>query len=259
MSGKSGKGTEALLDAILDRVPPPVGNRHGQLQALVFDTWYDTYRGVVLLLRIKQGSVKAGDRVMLKSTQRWYEVQEAGVMHPEPEPVRRLSAGQVGYIMCNMKQAVEARVGDTLVADAAIPALPGFKAPLPMVYAGIYPMDSSEFDQLNKSMEKLTLNDASVAISRESSNALGLGFRWTTSSVSPRRGGPKSTGVGAAERGCRQVRVPGAAAHGRLQAAPRAGVPGYLAPPPGTPAAGAPGATPFIPRGTSFASRPSRP
>lgn len=144
VSGKSGKGTEALLDAIVHNIPPPIGNPNGQLQALVFDTWYDTYRGVVLLLRIKEGSVKAGDRVMLKSTSRWYEVQEVGVMHPEPELVQRLSAGQVGYIICNMKQAVEARVGDTLVADAAIAALPGFKAPLPMVYAGIYPMDSSE-------------------------------------------------------------------------------------------------------------------
>ena len=177
MSGKSGKGTEALLSAVLDLVPPPIGDRGARLQALVFDTWYDTYRGVVLLLRIKHGSVKVGDRVMLKSTQRWYEVHEVGVMHPEPEVVRRLSAGQVGYIMCNMKQAVEARVGDTLVDEAATAALPGFKSPLPMVYAGIYPMDSSEFDQLNKSIEKLTLNDASVSVTKESSNALGLGFR----------------------------------------------------------------------------------
>jgi GTP-binding protein LepA len=180
VSGKSGKGTEELLEAVVSRIPPPRGSKDAPLQALVFDTWFDTYRGVVLMVRVKDGTIQAEDRVMLKATQRWYEVQEVGAMHPEAEPVQRLSAGQVGYIICNMKHAAEARVGDTVVREQATAALEGFKPPLPMVFAGVYPMDSSEFDQLNKSIEKLTLNDSSVAITKESSNALGLGFRYSS-------------------------------------------------------------------------------
>jgi len=141
------------------------------------DTWYDTFRGVVMLARIWQGKMKRGDIITMKSTGKKYEIQELGIMHPELVPVSSLNAGQVGCIIANVKTPIEARVGDTIVLDVDTPALLGFDPPASMVFAGIYPMDASEFDLLDKAMDKLTLNDASVSCIKESSNALGLGFR----------------------------------------------------------------------------------
>jgi len=188
VSGKTGAGVlepiageqQSLLDAIIERIPAPAGSaelRSEPLQALLFDTWYDTFRGVVMLARIWQGKMKRGDVITMKSTGKKYEIQELGIMHPELVPVSSLHAGQVGCIIANVKTPIEARVGDTIVLDVDTPALLGFDPPASMVFAGIYPMDTSEFDLLDKAMGKLTLNDASVSCIKESSNALGLGFR----------------------------------------------------------------------------------
>jgi elongation factor 4 len=177
VSGKSGLNCEDVLKAVVERIPCPPSERHAPLQCLLFDTWFDQFRGVVCLVRVVSGSLKFGDRVMMKSTGKWYEVQIQGAMHPEPVVSSALHAGQVGFVLMNMKNPIDARVGDTLVDNEETEALPGFVAPNPMVFSGIYPMDSSEYEALEKAMDKLTLNDASVSVQKETSNALGMGFR----------------------------------------------------------------------------------
>ncbi|EKX46254.1 hypothetical protein GUITHDRAFT_157755 [Guillardia theta CCMP2712] len=177
VSGKTGVGVEELLRAVIERIPPPTGSLQNGLRALVFDTWYETFKGVVSLIRVMEGQIAHGEKFLMKSTDKTYEVHELGIMHPEATPVTRLQAGQVGYILCNMKSPAEARVGDTVCSDASVEALKGFQPPVPMVFAGIYPIDASDFDALNKAISKLLLNDTSVSIFKESSNALGLGFR----------------------------------------------------------------------------------
>ena len=177
-SGKAGIGINDVLDAIVTRIPSPVGDLTKPLKALLFDSWFDDYRGVICLIAVKDGMVKKGDIIALAQSGKEYEVLELGLMYPDQQPMDALYAGQVGYIITGMKTVKEARVGDTLYhAKSPVPAFPGFKPAKPVVFAGIFPVDSSEFELLRDAIEKLTLNDASVKVEKKSSPALGLGFR----------------------------------------------------------------------------------
>lgn len=177
-SAKTGLGIDDLLKAIVERIPAPESNPTGDLKALLFDSWYDDYKGVIMLIAIKDGSISKGDQIMLAQTGKKYEVLEIGLMYPDPTPLDTLYAGQVGFLVAGMKTVREARVGDTIEsAKKSVTPFPGFKPAQPMVFAGIYPVDNVEFDLLRDAIEKLTLNDASVTIEKTSSTALGLGFQ----------------------------------------------------------------------------------
>ncbi|KAL7422375.1 Translation factor guf1 mitochondrial [Cryptotrichosporon argae] len=178
ISAKSGLGVDKVLEAIVDKLPAPTVQGDGRLTALVFDTFYDRYRGVVSLVRLFSGSLKKGDKVRFLQADRKYEVLDVGIYNPEEVSVGVLRAGQVGYLVCNMKNSDEAHIGDTVChVDKPVAPLPGFKPMKAMVFAGVFPMDSAEFPQLEESIERLTLNDRSVSVERESSAALGQGFR----------------------------------------------------------------------------------
>ncbi len=181
-SAKAGIGMQEILGALIDRIPAPVSNPAQPLKALLFDSWYDEYKGVVCLIAIKDGALKKGDQVTLAQTDKSYEVLEIGLMYPDQVPTDALYAGQVGYVITGMKTVQEARVGDTLFhtqknLHQGVQPFPGFKPAKPMVFAGIYPIDASDFEFLQDAIEKLTLNDASVKVEKKSSIALGLGFR----------------------------------------------------------------------------------
>jgi elongation factor 4 len=177
-SGKTGLGIKDLLESIVKRIPAPTGNTQAPLKALLFDSWYDDYRGVVCLIALKDGVIKKGDKITLAQEGREYEVLELGLMYPNETPMDALYAGQVGYLISGMKTVQEARVGDTIYhTKKPVVPLPGFKQAKPMVFAGIYPVDTTEFEVLRDAIEKLTLNDASVSIEKKTSAALGLGFR----------------------------------------------------------------------------------
>ncbi|KAH8117170.1 hypothetical protein DFH11DRAFT_1687249 [Phellopilus nigrolimitatus] len=178
ISAKRGIGIEAIIEAIIERVPPPKGDIHEPLAAFLFDSSYDRYRGVISLVNIKSGQLRKGDKIASCYTRKKYEVTEVGVMHPEQEPTDVLNAGQVGYISCNMKDSSEAHVGDTLYrVGEPVEALPGYAPSKAMVYAGVFPVDSNDFPKLEESIRRLTLTDRSVTIQRESSAALGQGMR----------------------------------------------------------------------------------
>ncbi|OXC68122.1 GTP-binding protein LepA [Cryptococcus neoformans] len=181
ISAKSGLGVEGVLDSIIEGLPAPgawVGGDDGKLRGLIFDTFYDQFRGVVSLVRIFSGSLKKGDKVRFLQAGRKYEILEVGINNPDEVPVDELKDGQVGYIVCNMKNSEEAFIGDTICwADKLVEPLPGFKPMKAMVYAGVFPMDSADFPKLEESIERLTLNDRSVCVQRESSAALSQGFR----------------------------------------------------------------------------------
>ena len=177
-SGKSGIGMTDLLAATINRIPSPVGSRTAPLKALLFDSWYDDYRGVVCLVAIKDGVLRKGDHVTMAQKGTTYEVLELGLMYPEQTPFDALYAGQVGYIIAGLKTVQEARVGETIYhAKKPVAPFPGFRPAKPMVFAGIYPVEATEFEQLRDAIEKLMLNDASISIEKKSSAALGLGFR----------------------------------------------------------------------------------
>ncbi len=177
-SGKSGIGIKDLLEAIIQRIPSPQGNVDANLKALLFDSWFDDYKGVICLIALKDGVIKKGDKITLAQSQNDYEVLELGLMYPEQTPMEALYAGQVGYLVAGMKTVKEARVGDTIFhTKKLVTPFPGFKPAKPMVFAGIYPVDNSEFEAVRDAIEKLTLNDASVRVEKKSSQALGLGFR----------------------------------------------------------------------------------
>jgi len=177
-SAKSGIGIEEILDAIITRIPAPTGSPKNLLKALLFDSWFDEYRGVICLVAIHDGTIKKGDMITLAAAGTSYEVQEVGLMYPNPTPMGALYPGQVGYMITGMKTIQEARVGDTIYhAKKEVVPFPGFKPAKPMVFAGIFPVESSEFDLLAEAIEKLTLNDASVTVEKKTSPALGLGFR----------------------------------------------------------------------------------
>lgn len=177
-SGKSGIGITDVLDAIIERIPAPQAAPEKPLKALLFDSWYDDYRGVVTLVAVRDGMIQKGDRVELAQTNNTYEVLEIGIMYPNETQTDALYAGQVGYVIMGMKSVQEARVGDTLYHKGKlIDPFPGFKPAKPMVFAGIYPVDTSDFEAVRDAIEKLTLNDASVTVEKKTSAALGLGFR----------------------------------------------------------------------------------
>jgi elongation factor 4 len=177
-SGKAGIGINEVLNAVIERVPAPQSNPNQPLKALLFDSWFDAYRGVICLIALKDGMIKKGDMITLAHEELEYEVLELGLMYPDQQPMDALYAGQVGYLITGMKTVREARVGDTLYHTRfPVKPFPGFKPAKPVVFAGIFPVDASEFELLRDAIEKLTLNDASVTVEKKSSPALGLGFR----------------------------------------------------------------------------------
>lgn len=177
-SAKSGIGIHELLSTIIKNIPAPEGDDKASLKALLFDSWFDSYRGVVCLIAVKDGFIKKGDIITLAHDNVTYEVLELGLMYPNETPCDALYTGQVGYLITGMKTIHEARIGDTIYRskDPVIP-FPGFKPAKPMVFAGIYPVDSEEFELLRDAIDKLILNDASVTVEKKTSPALGLGFR----------------------------------------------------------------------------------
>ena len=179
ISAKEGIGVDELLKAIVTKLPAPKGDENKPLKALIFDSFYDNYRGAISMVRIFDGSVKAHDKIKMFSTGKEYEVVEVGVFSPKMIPTESLSAGEVGYIAASIKNVVDTAVGDTitLANNPAAEPLPGYKKVQPMVYAGIFPADGSKYDELKEALMKLQLNDASLQFEIENSLALGFGFR----------------------------------------------------------------------------------
>eukprot|EP00066_Takifugu_rubripes_P019444 XP_011608710.1 PREDICTED: translation factor GUF1, mitochondrial isoform X2 [Takifugu rubripes] len=178
ISAKLGTNVETVLKAVVDRIPPPLACPNDPFKALVFDSCFDHYRGVVTNVALFGGQVKKGDRIVSAHHSKTYEVNELGLLRPDEHPTQRLYAGQVGYIIAGMKDVKEAQIGDTLhLQDQPVEALPGFKPAKAMVFAGMYPMDQSEYPGLRSAIERLTLNDSSVTVQRDSSLALGAGWR----------------------------------------------------------------------------------
>lgn len=178
ISAKTGLGVETVLPRIIEKIPAPLGNESGHLKALLFDSWFDEYRGVIVLIEVLDGFIKKGDKITAAHAGNEYEVLDLGLMYPDPFSTGALYTGQVGYLICGMKTVKEARVGDTFFhSKYPVKALPGFKPAKSMVFAGIYPVEASEFEQVRDAIEKLTLNDPSVHVEKETSVALGLGFR----------------------------------------------------------------------------------
>ena len=176
-SGKSGIGINAILEAVIERIPGPKSDLSAPLKALLFDSWFDPYKGVICLIALHDGAIRKGDQITLAQSQLSYEVLEIGLMYPNETATNELYAGQVGYLIAGMKTVREARVGDTIYhTKQPVKALPGFKPAKAMVFSGIYPVEPSEFDLLRDAIEKLTLNDASVSVEKKTSVALGLGF-----------------------------------------------------------------------------------
>ncbi len=179
VSAKTGQGMDALLEAIIDRIPPPKGNRTGPLRALIFDSHYDSFRGVVVHVRIFDGKVCPGDDILLVSTLGMYKVEETGIFRINLQKKACLETGEVGYLLAGIKTVRDVRVGDT-VTDASSPCqdpLPGFREAKPMVFSSIYPVDTNDYEELSQSLEKLKLNDAALTFEKDSSVALGYGFR----------------------------------------------------------------------------------
>jgi GTP-binding protein LepA len=179
VSAKTGQGIPEIIPTIIDRIPPPRGDVSSPLRALVFDSWFDSYRGVIILVRLMDGVLKKGDRIKFLSTQAVYEISELGVFTPRPRPLSILSAGEVGYIIGNIKNISEVKIGDTitLAKKDTVEPLPGFKEPQTMVFAGFYPGEGSSHENLREAIEKLTLNDSALKFEPETSPALGIGFR----------------------------------------------------------------------------------
>jgi GTP-binding protein LepA len=178
ISAKSGIGVEDVLEAIVKRVPPPKGNAENPLQALIFDSWFDIYRGAVVLVRVMEGRVTNHMKVRLVYSNEVYEVEQLGTLTPKPIALEELEAGDVGFVVANIKDVADARMGDTLTdADRAAPALPGFEATKPMVFAGLFPVLANEYEALRDALGKLKLNDAAFFYEPENSMALGFGFR----------------------------------------------------------------------------------
>ncbi len=184
-SAKTGMGIDEILEMVVAKVPPPRGNPDAPLRAMIIDSWFDTYVGVVMLVRVVDGSLKKNERIKLMATGAAYEANSIGVFTPADQPRNALHAGEVGYIICGIKELQAAKVGDTVTLEKKMPnnlgpaevALPGFKQVQPQVFAGLYPVEASEYDQLRDALEKLKLNDAALQYEPEVSQALGFGFR----------------------------------------------------------------------------------
>jgi len=184
-SAKTGMGLDEILEAVIARMPPPRGNPDGPPRAMIVDSWFDNYVGVVMLVRVVDGSLSKGERIRMMATNTVYGIEQMGVFTPKSVPRETLKAGEVGFIICGIKELHAAKVGDTLTLDKKLPnnagpateALPGFKEIQPQVFAGLYPTEASEYDQLRDALEKLKLNDSSLRYEPEVSQALGFGFR----------------------------------------------------------------------------------
>ncbi|WP_459480386.1 translation elongation factor 4 [Clostridium saccharoperbutylacetonicum] len=179
ISAKTGLNIGDVLESVVKNIPSPDGDEEAPLKALIFDSYYDSYKGVVCIVRVKDGRVKIGTKIKLMATNKVYEVTEVGVFTPGVLPIGELSAGDVGYITASIKNVRDARVGDT-ITEADRPtskALPGYKPAVPMVYSGIYPVDGAKYDELREALEKLQINDAALSFEPETSIALGFGFR----------------------------------------------------------------------------------
>ena len=179
VSAKTGLNIDKVLDAIVHRLPSPKGDRSAPLKALIFDSWYDSYQGVVVLFRIMDGTLKLGDVIHLMAGDRDYEVVRLGVFSPNAVDVKELAAGEVGFLCANIKELGHARVGDTITLrdNPAAEPVPGFKEVKPMVFCGLYPTDAADYENLKTALEKLQLNDAAFSYEPETSSALGFGFR----------------------------------------------------------------------------------
>ncbi len=179
VSAKEGIGVEELLERIVTDIPEPQGDEHGKLKALIFDSYYDNYKGVVIYTRVFDGTVKEGDIIRLMNTDKKYEVTEVGVYSPGSVECKSLRAGEVGYICASIKRVSDARVGDTITIDSdpTEEALPGYKKVQPMVYCGIYPAEGEKYENVKDALEKLQVNDAAFRFEPETSTALGFGFR----------------------------------------------------------------------------------
>ncbi|MGH7424422.1 MAG: EF-Tu/IF-2/RF-3 family GTPase, partial [Candidatus Methylomirabilales bacterium] len=178
-SAKEGIGTREICEAIVASIPPPQGDSKAPLKALVFDSWFDPFHGVIAMIRVVDGCVQPGLSIYLMSTGATFEVSQVGVFSPEMQPVAMLQAGEVGYCMAGMKDVRQVRVGDTITeADRPVSTpLPGFREVRPMVFAGLYPVEGGEYLRLKEALEKLHLNDSAFTVEPESSAALGFGFR----------------------------------------------------------------------------------
>ncbi|RYF93008.1 MAG: elongation factor 4, partial [Chitinophagaceae bacterium] len=178
-SGKTGMGIPDILQAIVDRVPAPVGDPDANLQALIFDSVFNSFRGIIAYFKVVNGKIRKGDKVKFINTGKEYLADEVGVLKLNMFPKSEISTGDVGYIISGIKEAREVKVGDTItnVASPSLDAIQGFEEVKPMVFAGIYPVDTDEFEELREAMHKLQLNDASLVFEPESSAALGFGFR----------------------------------------------------------------------------------
>jgi GTP-binding protein LepA len=181
ISAKTGEGVPNVLEAIVKRLPPPKGSPAVPLQALIFDSWFDPYRGVIVLARIFQGTMKKGQNIRLWWNGKVSQVETLGVLTPKPVEIDELVAGEVGFLMANLKTVSDTKIGDTITDDdrPAIEALPGFEEIKPMVFAGLYSVEAHEHTLLREALEKLRLNDSSFFFEPESSAALGFGFRCT--------------------------------------------------------------------------------
>ncbi|GAA4369105.1 translation elongation factor 4 [Actinomadura verrucosospora] len=179
VSGKTGEGVRELLDKIVEEVPAPVGDSDGPARALIFDSVYDTYRGVVTYVRIMDGHLSRREKSLMMSTGAAHETLEVGVISPEPKPVQGLGVGEVGYLITGVKDVRQARVGDTVTGASrqAAQALGGYRDPKPMVFSGLYPVDGDQYPELRDALDKLRLNDAALVYEPETSAALGFGFR----------------------------------------------------------------------------------
>ncbi|MGA0219849.1 MAG: translation elongation factor 4, partial [Ilumatobacteraceae bacterium] len=179
ISAKTGEGVPELLDAIAERIPPPTGSVEEPLRALIFDSQFDQYRGVVSSIRVVDGTLTSGSRLQFMQAQATHEALEIGVRRPAPTPVTSLGPGEVGYLIAGIKDVGDARSGETVTTTprGATTALEGYRDPKPMVFSGLFPIDGDDFEDLRDSLAKLKLNDASVTYTPESSGALGFGFR----------------------------------------------------------------------------------
>ena len=178
-SAKEGRGVPEILEAIVARLPPPTGDPEAPLKALIFDSWYDAYRGVVILTRVIDGVMRPGMKIRLMATGQDYQIEQLGAFTPKPVPVESLGVGEAGFMVANIKNVADAKIGDTITETArqTDTPFPGFKELKPMVFAGLYPVEASQYPELRDALEKLRLNDASFFFEPETSAALGFGFR----------------------------------------------------------------------------------
>jgi len=179
VSAKTGQGVRELLDVVVAQVPAPVGDDRAPPRAMIFDSVYDSYRGVVTYIRVMDGRITPRDRIRMMATNTTHELLEVGIISPDQKPCDGLGVGEVGYLMTGVKDVRQSRVGDTITSErnGATEALPGYRTPKPMVFAGLYPMDGSDYPELRDALDKLRLNDAALTYEPETSAALGFGFR----------------------------------------------------------------------------------